>query len=226
MGNSISLSDKKSICLLNNAEFDGIIFDVDGTLWDSTPTVERAWNDALVSFGINDAKVTADILKGLFGLPMDDIIEKILPNESIERRMEFKPLCFDFEHRYIEEFGALVYEGVEEMFEALSKEHKLFIVSNCQAGYIELFLKKTGMGEYISDHLCPGDTNLLKADNIKMIAEKNGLKKPIYIGDTHMDHEACKSAEVPFIFAAYGFGKSDNPDYIIESPLELIGKNF
>ena len=34
--------------------FDGIIFDVDGTLWDSTPVVEKAWNRALKDNGYTD----------------------------------------------------------------------------------------------------------------------------------------------------------------------------
>ena len=47
--------------------FDGIIFDVDGTVWDSTPVVEQAWNRALEEAGYA-ARVTALRLKSLFGL--------------------------------------------------------------------------------------------------------------------------------------------------------------
>jgi len=205
-----------------NKEYDGIIFDVDGTLWDSTPTVERAWNAAIKDFGIDNVHITADELKGLFGLPMDDIIKKVLPNETLERRMEFKPLCFEYEHRYIDEEGAILYPNIGEMFRRLSDRYPLYIVSNCQAGYIELFLKKTGFGDLIKDHLCPGDTDLLKADNIKLISDRNGLKKPLYVGDTDMDHKACKEACVDFAFASYGFGDTDNPEYVVESPMGLV----
>lgn len=199
---------------------DGIIFDVDGTIWDSTPTVEEAWNAALEEAGY-DARVTAQRLKGLFGLPMDAIIKDILPEESEEKRAEFAPLCFKYEHEYIAERGAVVYDGIKEMLGKLSEKYPLFIVSNCQAGYIELMLEKTGFGEYIKDHLCPGDTNLFKADNIRLINERNGLKNPVYVGDTQMDANACKDAGVPIVFAAYGFGKVEEPDYVINSPMEL-----
>ena len=200
---------------------DGIIFDVDGTIWNSTPTVEEAWNAALEKAGYKE-RVTAERLQGLFGLPMDDIIADILPEADAEERAGFAPLCFEYEHEYIARYGAAVYDGVEDMLKELSKKYPLFIVSNCQAGYIELMLKKTGFAEYITDHLCPGDTNLLKADNIKLISERNNLKSPLYVGDTQMDANACKEAGVPIAFAAYGFGKVKEPAYVINSPMELV----
>ena len=50
---------------------DGIILDVDGTLWDSTPIVAGAWTRAVQEGGVPKRIVTADELKGLFGRTMD-----------------------------------------------------------------------------------------------------------------------------------------------------------
>lgn len=200
---------------------DSIIFDVDGTVWDSTPVVEEAWNEALKEAGYKQ-RVTADRLKGLFGLPMDDIIADILPEATPEERAEFAPYCFRYEHEYIARTGGIVYEGFGEMLEKLSKKYPVFIVSNCQAGYIELMLEKTGFKPYITDHLCPGDTNMFKADNIRLICERNGLKNPVYVGDTQMDANACMEAGVPIVFAAYGFGTVEKPDYVVNSPMEIL----
>lgn len=201
--------------------YDGIIFDVDGTIWDSTPTVTEAWNRALSEAGYSE-RVTADRLKGLFGLPMDDIIHDILPDSDRAERDAVGELCYKYEHEYVSEMGAVVYEGLGEALSILSRKYPLFVVSNCQAGYIELMLEKTGFGKYIKDHVCPGDTNMLKAENILLIAERNGLKNPIYVGDTHMDAEACVKAGVPIIFASYGFGKVEKPDYVIDTPMDLV----
>lgn len=201
--------------------FDGIIFDVDGTIWDSTPVVEKAWNAALEEAGYEE-RVTADRLKGLFGLPMDDIIADILPQADAKERADFAPFCFKNEHDYLAETGGIVYDGVKELLETLSKTNKVFIVSNCQAGYIELMMDKTGFTPYVIDHLCPGDTDKLKADNIKIICERHNLSNPLYVGDTQMDANACKEAGVPIAFAAYGFGKVKEPDYVINTPLELL----
>lgn len=45
--------------------FDAYIFDVDGTIWDSTPIVKDAWNQAFRDYGIDSVNITADMLKNL-----------------------------------------------------------------------------------------------------------------------------------------------------------------
>lgn len=201
---------------------DGIIFDIDGTIWDTTGVVERAWNEALDICNLSHAHVTADRLKGLFGLPMMDIIDAILPGETMEKKLEFKPLCYQYEEEYLTREAGDIYEGMIETIKTLAEKYPLFIVSNCQGGYIELMLKKTGLEPYFKDFTCPAYTDKLKADNIKIIAERNGLKNPVYVGDTHMDANACKEAGVPIIFAEYGFGSCDDPDYSIEKISDIL----
>ena len=200
---------------------DGIIFDVDGTLWDSTPIVEKAWNQALIDYGYPQYSVTADRLRGLFGLPMEDIIADIMPEVPYEKRKAFEPMCFSYEHAYLEKESGILYPDLAEALEILNRKYPLAIVSNCQAGYIELFLRKSGLEKVFRDHLCPGDEpHLLKADNIRIIANRNGMKNPVYVGDTQMDANACKAAGVPIVYCAYGFGKVENPDFTVHSPME------
>ena len=201
---------------------DGLIFDIDGTIWDTTGVVEQAWNYGLDELGLDYAHVTADRLKGLFGLPMMDIIDDILPNETLEKKLEFKPICYKYEEEYIAREGGVLYEGMVETIKKLSEKYDLFIVSNCQGGYIELMLEKTGMKKYFKDFTCPDYTGELKARNIQIISERNGLKNPVYIGDTQMDANACKEADVPIIFANYGFGSCENPDYTIEKIGDIL----
>ena len=200
---------------------DGIIFDVDGTIWNSTPIVERAWNKALEDAGYSE-RVTAKRLQGLFGLPMDAIIRDILPNESEENRIKFAPSCYKNEHEFLERNGGIVYEGFEDMLKELYPKVPMYIVSNCQAGYIELMLNKTGFGRYFKDHLCFGDNDKLKAENIRIVCERNGIKTPVYVGDTQMDANACIEAGVPIVFASYGFGNVEKPDYVIDMPADLV----
>lgn len=201
--------------------FDGIIFDVDGTLWDSTPVVEKAWNQALEEAGY-EARVTAEQLKGLFGLPMNEIINAILPGVPQEEQNAFAPLCYKHEHEYLERDAGRLYPEILETIRELAKNHKIFIVSNCQAGYIELFIDKTGIGDVITDHVCLGDNDLLKADNIKLIVDKHGLKRPVYIGDIQGDADSSEKAGVEFIHAAYGFGKVDACYAAVNRPVELM----
>lgn len=201
---------------------DGIIFDVDGTFWDSTGIVEQAWREALSVAGFPDANVSADVLKGLFGLPMHDILTAILPGVPDEVLEQIAPSVYKYEDDFLRRKPPVPYEGLPEMIKILAKKIPLFVVSNCQAGYIELFCDATGLGPYFKDHLCPGDTGMLKADNIRKIIDDYGLKAPVYVGDTIMDADACSAAACPFVYAAYGFGEVSNPDYVINSPMELV----
>ena len=200
---------------------DSIIFDVDGTIWNSTDVVAEAWNETLGKENI-DIRVTADQLKGLFGRLLPDIAKAILPDCSEKEQLRIIDLCCQAEHDLLRKKGAPVYNGLEHTLKELSKRYPLFVVSNCQAGYIELVLEKTGFGPYFRGHLCPGDTGEAKAANIRSVAQRYNLKAPVYIGDTDGDFQACKSAGVPFVFASYGFGQVENPDYVIKKPEDLL----
>ena len=94
-------------------------------------------------------------------------------------------------------------------------------MSNCQAGYIELFLKKTGLAPYIRDFECFGNTGMGKAKNIKLLLERNHFSSPVYAGDTQGDFEASRKAGVPFVFASYGFGDVKEADAVIGTFEEL-----
>lgn len=201
---------------------DGIIFDVDGTFWDSTEVVKDAWIQALLDAGYGKFDITADQLKGLFGLPMIDILIAIMPDASQEDLEKVAPVVFEYEDKYLRANPPTPYEGLDEMIKTLFEKVPLFVVSNCQAGYIELFGEKTGLGKYFKDHLCPGDTNMLKADNIRKIVKDHNLKSPVYVGDTIMDQRACIEAGVPFVHASYGFGVAENPEYVIGKPMDLV----
>lgn len=201
---------------------DGVIFDVDGTFWDSTPVVSLAWNKALEDVGYPNMGITPDRLKGLFGLPMDDIIADILPEASMEEIRKVGPHVYRYEDEYLKRESGVLYPRLIEMIRELHGKLPLFVVSNCQAGYIELFCDKTGLTDCFTDHLCPDDTGMLKADNIAKIIRDYDLKKPLYVGDTQMDADACKKAGCPIVFASYGFGTVKEPDYVINEPWDLV----
>ena len=200
---------------------DGIIFDVDGTLWDSTEIVAKAWNRVIAKETNLAPDLTGDRLKGLFGKTLPDIAAILFSDFEKQRQLELIDHCCMEEHRALLADPAEIYPGLSEVLPLLAMHCPLFIVSNCQAGYIEVFLQGNGLGCYFTDHLCPGDTGEAKAANIRTIVQKHHLRSPIYVGDTDGDHQACLEAGVPFVHAAYGFGKTENPDYIIRHPMDL-----
>ena len=189
-------------------KYDSIILDVDGTIWDTTPVVAKAWNKAIAELFPQVPPVTADILKGQFGKTMDVIGRNLFGALSDSDQAILLKRCCVEEHLAIEQNEKdIAYEGVVETIRVLAANLPLFIVSNCQAGYIELVIKKLGIEDYITDFECFGNNGLTKDKNIKLVVERNKLKKTVYVGDTQGDLEACKLAGVPFIWAEYGFGQ-------------------
>lgn len=213
----------KRVRIKDNGEknMDGIIFDVDGTLWDSTDEVAISWNQAIKEQTDIERILTGAELKKEFGKPLEEIMKDLFPDLSVLEREELAEHLYRYENKWVETAPCHVYEGSIDTIKELSKDYKLFIVSNCQSGYIEAYLKNTGLGEYFTDFTCPGDTGKLKGENIRIIMERNDLKDVVYVGDTQGDANACKEAGVPMIFAKYGFGEVENPEMVIETFAEL-----
>ena len=187
-------------------KFDGIIFDVDGTLWDTTGVCAEAWNRAIEENSTEKPGLTADFLKTQFGKPMNVIFSAVLPKLSQEERDRLSEICCEYEERWLRANKVPCYDGVEEGMRRLAERYPLYIVSNCQNGYIEEFLRNSGLGPYITDFMCYGDTLSPKSETMRRLIERNGLKSPVYVGDTEGDANACREAGVPFVFVSYGFG--------------------
>lgn len=197
-------------------KFDGIIFDLDGTLWDSSEGIAGTWSRVLEEYPQVTEKVTTGKLSECMGLPLDEISRRLFPGYSEALQKELMQKCCDLENDYLSEHGGILYPDLKRVLKNLSEKCRLFIVSNCQCGYIESFLAGHGTAEYFEDTECQGNTGLTKGENIKLVAERNKLHNAVYVGDTQGDADAAEFAGVPFIFASYGFGSVKKYDYIID----------
>ena len=74
---------------------------------------------------------------------------------------------------------------------------------------------------YFDDIECWGNTLKLKAYNISLVANRNGLTDVVYVGDTMGDYESALEAGAKFIHASYGFGKVPSGTSAIKSLSEL-----
>ena len=192
-------------------EFESLIFDIDGTLWDSRALVAEGYNIQLEREGLGHLATNAAVLKTLFGKTMTDIADALFEEIPAPERYGLMERCMATQNIHLQENPCLIdYPGVKETLKELAKKYRLFIVSNSNCGYPELCMGKMGVTDLFSGHLCFGDTGAHKGVTIKTLMEKHNITSACYIGDTQGDKDATDMAGLPFIFCTYGFGQVDS----------------
>ena len=121
---------------------DSIIFDLDGTLWDATYSILDVWNNVLKNnYQEINKVITIEEIQSIMGLTSEEIVERLLPNIDKKLGLKIFDECAAAECDYLRVNGGNLYDNVEEVLIELNKKYKLFIVSNCQNGYVEAFLE-------------------------------------------------------------------------------------
>ena len=179
----------------NGQIVDALIFDVDGTLWDSVDTCVEAWNAVLDRHSRESKRVDRPTLQGLFGKPMDVIFQNIFPGMPAEEIDRLSQYCIEEENELLSTKPGISYPDVKAVMKVLSGHARLFIVSNCQSGYVEHCMSALDIEGYIEDFACFGDNPVSKGQNILAIMDKYDLQHPVYVGDTAGDAAACEEAD-------------------------------
>ena len=203
--------------------YESLIFDIDGTLWDSRALVAEGYNIQLAKEGLSHLAVNAEMFIPLFGKVMTEIADLIFPSIPAPERYALMERCMDTENVHLQNNPCKIgYPGIRETMEKLAEKHRLFIVSNSQQGYPELCISKLGLGDCFQGHLCFGDTGTNKGKTIRALRRKYDITDCAYIGDTQGDYEATLEAGVPFIWAAYGFGTPEGYNHKIDRFADLL----
>ena len=165
--------------------------------------------------------MTQEVIGTLMGKTMEDIDDILFPELPVERRRKIVDDFGTEEIKYLYDHGATIYDGLEEALKTLSPHYDLYIVSNCQDGYVPAFLHAHKMEAYFKDIEMSDRTGMDKGHNIRLLMERNNIRRAVYVGDTEGDEKASRFAGIPFLWAGYGFGTAAAPDAVINAITDL-----
>lgn len=208
-----------------------ILFDVDGTLLDTTRFVENA-----VRLTIEHFKLPQPSTEELFTRMNKNANGMCLyAQEHLPKLTDIEYWAIDHAMQEKSVHLCKLYDGVERLLgKLLLHKYVLAVVTNRTLTTIIPSLKLTGIHDYFSHIISSDDTEdrytLFKPHPriLEIAMERLAAipSKTCIVGDTHSDIQAGKSAGVTTIGAAYGFvGESLSeyePDYVIHSPEELL----
>ncbi|GAA0077650.1 hypothetical protein UT300005_20280 [Clostridium sp. CTA-5] len=136
----------------------GIIFDLDGTLWDASTQVVPVWNIALKRHSQLDKQITLDDMRGFMGKTIDVIAKIIFPKMDVNKSVKILNECCNEEQIYLRKNGGILYPKLEDTLKLLVQNYSLYIVSNCQDGYVQSFLDYHKLCSYFNDIEMSGRT--------------------------------------------------------------------
>lgn len=193
-------------------KFEMIIFDLDGTLWNTEECTYKSVNEVLKKYNI-DEEISIEKVRSAMGTTFSETAEIYLPYFEKEKREAILSEMLNYNSLKLTKIGGKLYPNLEKTLKKLNKKYSLAIVSNCAGGYIESFLESSGLGKYFIDFAAAAQLKVTKASAIKKVIEANHINKAVYVGDTIKDMEASAGAGIEFIHAKYGFGKNVNSNY-------------
>ncbi|MBR4204025.1 MAG: HAD family hydrolase [Clostridia bacterium] len=211
-------------------KFDGVLFDLDGTLWDASSVTAQTWVEVLARH--LDVKATVELNREsvcrYMGLTNEELAGIFFPALSFQEAFSLMEESCALENLWLPERGGILYPGVPETL-ALLKEagYRLFVVSNAQDGYIESFLTAHRLWDVFEDRESSGRSGKNKAENIRDVMNRRGVERGVYVGDTVSDAEGAHGAGIPFVYCLYGFGetwgrgKTDDYEYAVSRFADL-----
>jgi len=202
-----------------------VMFDLDGTLVDSSVDITNALNYAAGPYGVG--KMTVEETIGLVGEGLTRLIEKVLGNERAAIVPEVLDSFVGYYSEHLADF-TLPYRGVRETLEGLGNYRKA-VISNKRESLSRELLDKLGLAKYF-DVILGSDSVEEKKPSprpIMKVLEAFSFQpdEAVIVGDSNFDIDAGKAAGTWTVAVSYGFrdvGSLRGADFIIDDIGELV----
>jgi phosphoglycolate phosphatase len=182
-----------------------IVFDLDGTLIDSAPDIQGIANAGLEKIGF--APITLEETHQFIGAGIQSFIEQVRKARGVPDRYQ-EPLLKDLTARYDTAVELTVmYPGVPEALATLAQSHQLGICTNKLYKPCISVLKHLKIDQFFQT-VWGGDNALARKPDpapLQAAFDDLGTGSRIFVGDSEIDAETARRAEVPFILFTQGY---------------------
>lgn len=184
-----------------------LIFDLDGTLIDSSSDIAWATNKTLAAMGYKEEGI--EHIKENIGWGVKSLLERLMPGENEETiagaRERF--LKFYGGHLVVDTY---IYEGVADTIRYFrEKNKKMAVVTNKPEGLSRRILDELKLSEYFLMVVGGDSLENKKPDPEPVLKVLNtlgaSLSASAFIGDSPIDGECGKKAGIYTIGVSYGF---------------------
>ena len=228
---------------INLGNFKGIIFDMDGVIYDISEAIKKAVDDSVEKYGMNVnpdevMEEIAHLIEEIQNYPVPKILlnsydllkVKFLEGISFFKKLRIAIFMFNQFNKY-KEAESTIFKGIDDLISNLAKNVKLAILTNNKSQYAEEVLEKFNLSNYFSTIVGFNDVTEVKPnpEGILKILDKWNLKPEdaIFIGDMTTDIEAGKAANVTMICVASGLAqketlKKHQPNILVDNTEQLI----
>lgn len=196
------------------------LFDFDGVITDTLPIAVEVYNQKMQANGLKKL-FTPESFAGLFLHNFHKGLSEYIPDSELREKI-LKEKNAEYEIRK-DDFR--IFDGVKETLTELSKNGKMIIISSNGTQFINALLKSREISCF--DEVLGGDIEKSKVKKINWQKEKYPDAEIFYIGDTTGDVKESKETNIKAVAVSWGFHTreqlaTENPDYIFDTPTELL----
>jgi phosphoglycolate phosphatase-like HAD superfamily hydrolase len=207
-----------------------LIFDMDGTLFQTDKILELSLEDAfsqLRSLNKWDAATPIDKYREIMGVPLPKVWEALLPNHSNEEREQTDAYFLERLVENIRSGKGALYPNVKEVFSFLKENNcSIYIASNGLTEYLKAIVSYYHLDNWVTETFSIQQIKSLnKSDLVQSIMQKYGITNAAVVGDRLSDIQAAKDNGLVAIGCNFDFAQENElsqADIVIDDLLELI----
>ncbi len=206
-----------------------ILFDLDGTIIDSSPGIIEGFRYSLTQHGYEVPDI--EVLHSCIGPPLKDSFLKRIGcrEEDIDSLVKTYRSIYDDKIK----FNCSVYDGIEECLSSLNKRgYSIKLCSSKIEKPCREIMEKYGLEQYFTD-IVGSDYEQKKARKVDVIDECfrrspwQKKEETILVGDSIYDVEGANEAGIRCIAVSYGFGNNQQmldagAVALVDSPLDVV----